>query len=194
MKIQERIVFEANVKNQIYKKGLDYLDDEYARVLAIADKTKEATSNMQTGVTEEMRKAWRSEDTKLRRETSFSEFTEDVGIKLRKELQDRADKAPIPVSYLILPTFEESEETPDITGSVADFEKQLQDVTLAYNEATKRRPEILVRQAYRGSPRNVGEDEGRERGDDGYSRPDQRHDTGERRLRFRGAWGGHRYG
>lgn len=136
VKIQERIVFEANVKNQIYKKGLDYLDDEYARVLAIADKTKETTSNMQTGVTEEMRKAWRSEDTKLRRETSFSEFTEDVGIKLRKELQDRADKAPIPVSYMILPTFEESEETPDITGSVADFEKRLQDVTLAYNEAT----------------------------------------------------------
>lgn len=136
VKIQERIVFEANVKNQIYKKGLDYLDDEYARVLAIADKTKEATSNMQTGVTEEMRKAWRSEDTKLRRETSFSEFTEDIGIKLRKELQDRADKAPIPVSYMILPTFEESEETPDITGSVADFEKRLQDVTLAYNEAT----------------------------------------------------------
>lgn len=136
VKIQERIVFEANVKNQIYKKGLDYLDDEYARVLAIADKTKEATSNMQTGVTEEMRKAWRSEDTKLRRETSFSEFTEDVGIKLRKELRDRADKAPIPVSYMILPTFEESEETPDITGSVADFEKRLQDVTLAYNEAT----------------------------------------------------------
>ena len=136
VKIQERIVFEANVKNQIYKKGLDYLDDEYARVLAIADKTKETTSNMQTGVTEEMRKAWRSEDTKLRRETSFSEFTEDVGIKLRKELRDRADKAPIPVSYMILPTFEESEETPDITGSVADFEKRLQDVTLAYNEAT----------------------------------------------------------
>lgn len=91
---------------------------------------------MQTGVTEEMRKAWGLEDAKLRRETSFSEFTEDIGIKLRKELQDRADKAPIPVSYLILPTFEESEETPDITGSVADFEKRLQDVTLAYNEAT----------------------------------------------------------
>lgn len=104
--------------------------------LNAANKTKEATSNMQTGVTEEMRKAWRSEDTKLRRETSFSEFTEDVGIKLRKELQDRADKAPIPVSYMILPSFEESEETPDITGSVADFEKRLQDVTLAYNEAT----------------------------------------------------------
>ena len=129
---QEEIVSKLTIKNELYKKGVEFLKEE----LAAVDKIKEKSGAVTSGVTEEMRKAWRSEDTKLRRETSFSEFTEDVGIKLRKELQDRADKAPIPVSYLIPPTFEESEETPDITGSVADFEKRLQDVTLAYNEAT----------------------------------------------------------
>lgn len=104
----------------------------------IGGKASTTSSGGTPVVTDEMRKQWQKQNTKDKRNLSFTESSEKAGEAIRAEIykigQSAADSSPIRIT--LKPEYVESEETTDIKGSVADYQQRIQSVTLAYNEAT----------------------------------------------------------
>lgn len=53
-----------------------------------------------------------------------------------KEMGNLRTKIAADIHVPVIPEFVESDETGDISGSISDYQQKIQDVTLAYNEAT----------------------------------------------------------
>ena len=104
----------------------------------IGGKASATSSGGTPVVTDEMRKQWQKQDTKDKRNLSFTESSEKASEAIRAEIykigQSAADSSPIRIT--LKPEYVESEETTDIKGSVTDYQQRIQSVTLAYNEAT----------------------------------------------------------
>lgn len=133
---QKEVIRGVEIKNELYKQSLQYLNDE----LKATEKINKSpiSNNGAPVVTDEMRKQWQKQDAKDKRDLSFTESSEKAGEAIRAEIykigQSAADSSPIRIT--LKPEYVESEETTDIKGSVADYQQRIQSVTLAYNEAT----------------------------------------------------------
>lgn len=132
IKSQKEILSNTEVKNELYKASVKYLQDE----LAATNKIKEANNKTGVaGVTDDMRKGWKEMDAKEKRELSFEESSLHVGESIRAEFA-KMMKEEVTIPVIFKPEYVESEELPDITGSIEDYQEQIQSVTLAYNQAT----------------------------------------------------------
>ena len=76
-------------------------------------------------------------ESKEKRNITFSESINDADEWIRKQLRERIEEMPdVPVEIRVAPKFVESEEENDTKGSIIDIQKQIQDVTTLYSEAT----------------------------------------------------------
>lgn len=133
IRLQKESVYNLQAKNELYKASVQYLQDE----LEATNKVKEASKSgsQSNAITGETKKQWREQDKKDKRELSFQEFSDNTALSIRAELQKKINgETPIPV--FVKPEYIESDETSDISGSIEDYQKKIQAVTLAYNEAT----------------------------------------------------------
>lgn len=132
---QKELIKGIEIKNELYKQSLQYLNDELKATEKI---NKTPNPNRTTVVTDEMRKQWQKQDAKDKRELSFTESSEKAREAIRAEIykigQSAADSSPIRIT--LKPEYVESEEVSDIKGSIVDYQQRIQAVTLAYNEAT----------------------------------------------------------
>lgn len=129
---QKDLVNSLRIQNQLYDTSVDYLNEELETIKKIKEKEGKPGS---TSVTDEMRQQWKKQDSQDRRNLSFQESSDTAALSIRAELQKKInEESPIPV--FVKPEFVESDETSDISGSIEDYQKKIQDVTLAYNEAT----------------------------------------------------------
>lgn len=101
IKSQKEILSSIEVKNELYKASVKYLQEE----LDATNKVREASGKGTTGVTDDMRKGWKKLDAKEKRELSFEEFSDNQAILIRKELKEKLhlDK---PLSLEIEPTID----------------------------------------------------------------------------------------
>lgn len=133
---QNDIIKGVEIKNELYKQSVQYLNEEFKATEMINKSSKPQTGT--TLVTDEMRQQWQKQDNIDKRNLSFTESSEKAGEAIRTEIykigQSAADSSPIRIT--LKPEYVESEETTDIKGSVTDYQQRIQLVTLAYNEAT----------------------------------------------------------
>ena len=122
---QQEIVNKLEIKNQLYKESIQFLNDE----LKATEKINKAPTpnNGAPVVTDEMRKQWR-----------FDDVSAKLNLKIENDIQAQIQEKvnTEPVKITVVPEYIESEETSDISGSVEDYQQRIQSVTLAYNEAT----------------------------------------------------------
>lgn len=142
IKAQKEIVFQAELKNKVYQESDKYLSDELKKVSEIAEKNKEAkTGTGNTSVTDDMRKQFKKEDLKLKASFDFEKSMNDAGVYIHKEIKKIEKEAedgyevPVPLKMVYMPEVEEDVET-DLKGSIAGYQKQIQDLTILYNEET----------------------------------------------------------
>lgn len=142
IKAQKEIVFQAELKNKVYQESDKYLNDELKKVSEIAEKNKEAkTGTGNTSVTDDMRKQFKKEDLKLKASFDFEKSMNDAGVYIHKEIKKIEKEAedgyevPVPLKMVYMPEVEENVET-DLKGSIAGYQKQIQDLTILYNEET----------------------------------------------------------
>lgn len=123
---QQDLVNKLELKNRLYQESVQYLNDELETVGKI-------NKNQPGGSTVDFEKLTekQKEERKFKLDFSIEKTTDDIRSELVKKL---GVERPIPM--ILRPEYVESEETPDITGSIADYQKQIQDVTVAYNEET----------------------------------------------------------
>lgn len=129
IKLQEQEVFKARNKLEIYKESVKYLKEQ----LSLLDKTNQVTDKTAgpAVVTDEMKKMWSAQD----RSKRFDFFSEQQADAIRLELYNLVkEEGPLPVE--IKPVFGSKDEMKDVTGSIADFQQQIQDLTILYNEET----------------------------------------------------------
>ena len=142
IKAQKEIVFQAELKNKVYQESDKYLNEELKKVSEIAEKNKEAkTGTGNTSVTDDMRKQFKKEDLKLKASFDFEKSMNDAGVYIHKEIKKIEKEAedgyevPVPLKMVYMPEVEEDIET-DLKGSIAGYQKQIQDLTILYNEET----------------------------------------------------------
>lgn len=142
IKAQKEIVFQAELKNKVYQESDKYLNDELKKVSEIAEKNKEAkTGTGNTSVTDDMRKQFKKEDLKLKASFDFEKSMNDAGVYIHKEIKKIEKEAedgyevPVPLKMVYMPEVDEDIET-DLKGSIAGYQKQIQDLTILYNEET----------------------------------------------------------
>lgn len=142
IKAQKEIVFQAELKNKVYQESDKYLNEELKKVSEIAEKNKEAkTGAGNTSVTDDMRKQFKKEDLKLKASFDFEKSMNDAGVYIHKEIKKIEKEAedgyevPVPLKMVYMPEVEEDVET-DLKGSIAGYQKQIQDLTILYNEET----------------------------------------------------------
>ena len=142
IKAQKEIVFQAELKNKVYQESDKYLNEELKKVSEIAEKNKEAkTGAGNTSVTDDMRKQFKKEDLKLKASFDFEKSMNDAGVYIHKEIKKIEKEAedgyevPVPLKMVYMPEVEEDIET-DLKGSIAGYQKQIQDLTILYNEET----------------------------------------------------------
>lgn len=142
IKAQKEIVFQAELKNKVYQESDKYLNDELKKVSEIAEKNKEAkTGTGNTSVTDDMRKQFKKEDLNLKASFDFEKSMNDAGVYIHKEIKKIEKEAedgyevPVPLKMVYMPEVEEDVET-DLKGSIAGYQKQIQDLTILYNEET----------------------------------------------------------
>lgn len=131
---QQEIVYKLEAKNELYKQSIQYLNEE----LEATDAVNEA-SNPQKGVTvvtDKMRQQWRSEDISAKLNLKIdNDIHSQIQENLNSEKPIKVQAVPVPI-----PNYVESEEKEewgiDTTGSITDYQKKIQTITLAYNEAT----------------------------------------------------------
>lgn len=130
---QKELVNNLRIKNGLYKASVEYLNEELDATNKVKETSKSGSQS--NAITDETKKQWREQDKKDKRELSFQEFSDNAAISIRAELQKKINgDTPIPV--FVKPEYVESEESSDISGSIADYQQKIQAVTLAYNEAT----------------------------------------------------------
>ena len=131
---QQELVNKLEIKNELYKQSIQYLNDELKATDQINKKTKEPTN---ISVTDEMRKQWKKESLKLKAEYEIDSYAESSIRKQIAKIKEDAEqyeiKAPIHFEFFVK---DYEEELPDIKGSIADYEQQIQNLTIAYNEET----------------------------------------------------------
>lgn len=131
---QQELVNKLEIKNELYKQSIQYLNDELKATDQINKKTKEPTN---ISVTDEMRKQWKKESLKLKAEYEIDSYAESSIKKQIAKIKEDAEqyeiKAPIHFEFFVK---DYEEELPDIKGSIADYEQQIQNLTIAYNEET----------------------------------------------------------
>lgn len=142
IKAQKEIVFQAELKNKVYQESDKYLNDELKKVSEIAEKNKDAKKGTgNTSVTDDMRKQFKEEDLKLKASFDFEKSMNDAGVYIHKEIKKIEKEAedgyevPVPLKMVYMPEVEEDVET-DLKGSIAGYQKQIQDLTILYNEET----------------------------------------------------------
>lgn len=142
IKAQKEIVFQAELKNKVYQESDKYLNEELKKVSEIAEKNKEAKKGTgNTSVTDDMRKQFKKEDLKLKASFDFEKSMNDAGVYIHKEIKKIEKEAedgyevPVPLKMVYMPEVEEDVET-DLKGSIAGYQKQIQDLTILYNEET----------------------------------------------------------
>lgn len=142
IKAQKEIVFQAELKNKVYQESDKYLNEELKKVSEIAEKNKEAkTGAGNTSVTDDMRKQFKKEDLKLKASFDFEKSMNDAGVYIHKEIKKIEKEAedgyevPVPLKMVYMPEVDEDIET-DLKGSIAGYQKQIQDLTILYNEET----------------------------------------------------------
>lgn len=142
IKAQKEIVFQAELKNKVYQESDKYLNEELKKVSEIAEKNKEAkTGTGNTSVTDDMRKQFKEEDLKSKASFDFEKSMNDAGVYIHKEIKKIEKEAedgyevPVPLKMVYMPEVEEDVET-DLKGSIAGYQKQIQDLTILYNEET----------------------------------------------------------
>ena len=142
IKAQKEIVFQAELKNKVYQESDKYLNEELKKVSEIAEKNKEAkTGTGNTSVTDDMRKQFKKEDLKLKASFDFEKSMNDAGVYIHKEIKKIEKEAedgyevPVPLKMVYMPEVDEDIET-DLKGSIAGYQKQIQDLTILYNEET----------------------------------------------------------
>lgn len=142
IKAQKEIVFQAELKNKVYQESDKYLNDELKKVSEIAEKNKEAKKGAgNTSVTDDMRKQFKKEDLKLKASFDFEKSMNDAGVYIHKEIKKIEKEAedgyevPVPLKMVYMPEVEEDVEA-DLKGSIAGYQKQIQDLTILYNEET----------------------------------------------------------
>lgn len=123
---RKKIVSLLKIQNEAYDNSVKYLHQELEATENIASTNKDKTSGVE--VTDEMRKKWKNDE--LMDNISFK-----VDSDIAAKIQEIVNKEPVKVPIL-WERINTEEEMPDITGSIADYQKQIQDVTLAYNEET----------------------------------------------------------
>jgi len=88
-----------------------------------------------------MRKQFKKEDLKLKASFDFEKSMNDAGVYIHKEIKKIEKEAedgyevPVPLKMVYMPEVEEDVET-DLKGSIAGYQKQIQDLTILYNEET----------------------------------------------------------
>ena len=142
IKAQKEIVFQAELKNKVYQESDKYLNEELKKVSEIAEKNKDAKKGTgNTSVTDDMRKQFKKEDLKLKASFDFEKSMNDAGVYIHKEIKKIEKEAedgyevPVPLKMVYMPEVEEDVET-DLKGSIAGYQKQIQDLTILYNEET----------------------------------------------------------
>lgn len=123
---RKKIVSLLKIQNEAYDNSVKYLHQELEATENIASTNKDKTSGVE--VTDELRKKWKNDE--LMDNISFK-----VDSDISAKIQEIVNKEPVKVPIL-WERINTEEEMPDITGSIADYQKQIQDVTLAYNEET----------------------------------------------------------
>lgn len=129
---QRQLVSTLQMKNETYNQSIEYLDAE----LAATEKLNKETLVGKGEITDEDRKAWQKQDAKDKRELSFQDSIDRSGEKIRSQIYKIGQSADFTMPVIIKPEYEVSTETSDINGSIVDYQQRIQDVTLAYNEAT----------------------------------------------------------
>ena len=132
---QKDIVNQLQIKNSVYRESIRYLKEQLVLTNEVEDAGKSsATSNT---VTDEMRKQWKKESLKLKAEYEIDSYAESSIKKQIAKIKEDAEqyeiKAPIHFDFFVK---DYEEELPDIKGSIADYEQQIQNLTIAYNEET----------------------------------------------------------
>ena len=133
---QQELVNKLEIKNELYKQSIQYLNDELKATDQINKKTKEPTKIV---VTDEMRKQWKKESLKLKAEYEIESSLEDSMRAEKAITKNAADSYKITTPFHIeffADVKDYEEELPDIKGSIADYEQQIQNLTIAYNEET----------------------------------------------------------
>ena len=162
---QKELVAELRIKNEAYQKSIQYLDEELKATEKLDkenDKPKVGTKLDSKTIKElsDIRSSisWtQNELDKLSKPISIDiEPNEVQTAEYLKELNEEAKKNGLPIKpelseddlanlkiklatkmYIpVVPQLEEPEEAEDITGSIADYQKRIQNIIIAYNEAT----------------------------------------------------------
>lgn len=129
---QKKLVSALQIKNETYSRSVEYLNEE----LAATEKVNEAAVIGASGVSDDMRKQWKDQDQKDKKEVSFQLSADKAGEDIRTQLYKIGQSADLAIPITIKPEYEVSNETSDVTGSISDYQQRIQGVTLAYNEAT----------------------------------------------------------
>lgn len=132
IKVQKQIISGVEIKNELYKQSVQFLNEE----LATTEKLYKKTPPGKREVSDEDRKAWQKQDAKDKRELSFQDSIDRSGEDIRSQIYKIGQSADFTMPVIIKPEYEVSAEVSDITGSIVDYQQRIQDVTLAYNEAT----------------------------------------------------------
>lgn len=123
---RKKIVSLLKIQNEAYDNSVKYLHQELEATENIASTNKDKTSGVE--VTDEMREKWRNDEL-------MDNLSYKVDSDISAKIQEIVNKEPVKVPIL-WERINTEEEMPDITRSIADYQKQIQDVTLAYNEET----------------------------------------------------------
>lgn len=132
IKAQKQIISGVEIKNELYKQSVKFLNEE----LAATEKVNETAVIGASGVSDDMRKQWKDQDQKDKKEVSFQLSADKAGEDIRTQLYKIGQSADLAIPIAIKPEYEASNETSDVTGSISDYQQRIQGVTLAYNEAT----------------------------------------------------------
>lgn len=167
LSLQRNLVNKLEVKNELYKQSIQYLDEE----LKATEKLDKENDKPKVGTKLDSKTIKELSDIRSSISWTHNELDRlskpiSIDIKLRKddvrikeylkELNEEAKKNGLPIKpelskddlanlkiklatkmYVpIVPQLEEPEEAEDITGSIADYQKRIQDIIIAYNEAT----------------------------------------------------------
>ena len=90
----------------------------------------------------DMSELFKEEDLKIKASWEFEDQMNSLDSFAKKEIQQLKNEAkdgyevPIPLRMVYMPEVDQEEELPDLTGSIAGYQKQIQDLTLLYNEET----------------------------------------------------------
>ncbi len=97
-----------------------------------ADKT---SRGVHTQGKAEQDKAASDKAVKDKREFAFTESSQHVAESIRAEFA-KIMKEEVTIPVILKPAYVESDELPDITGSIEDYQAKIQETTLSYNQAT----------------------------------------------------------